>query len=152
MAHHAHHPNPEECHALQMQGLLQTADVERIPAKLGDQLPDDGLGGSIAATVHHDRLDVVIGVGRILEILESVDREGFYHLGIGNAFLHLFRTGLNAIQSVAEVGANRVGAVDKNFSPNLNRHHFQGGFVRLEGCGEEYDIGVTDGLLWGGDL
>ncbi len=32
---------------------------------------------------------------------------------------YTFRTGLNAAQSVPELGANRVGATDEPLSPNL---------------------------------
>ncbi len=93
-----------------------------MPPKLCDQLCNYLLGDGILSAVHHSRLDIVSRGGRILEVLKAIDREHLDNLGTRNECLHHLRTGLDVIQSMAEIGDNRVSAVNENVPLNLISH------------------------------
>src|SRR5215813_3945933 len=112
-----------------MERLLQTAYIEWIPAELRNQFAHGLLGCRILTTIHHYRFHVVAGVRRILEVLETVDCERLDYLGIRYEFLDHFRTGLDAIQSMTEVGADGIGAVDKNLALYLVSNSLERRFV-----------------------
>jgi len=137
---------------LQMKRLLKAPNIEWLPAQLLDQVTNGLLRGFVLSAVHHHRLDIVLRIIAVFEILEAVDGERFDHLRLWNKLLHHLRSGLNVVETVGEVWADGIGTIDKNLALEFSRNGPEGRLVCLKRDGEENDIGSPDCVSWRKDL
>ncbi len=95
------------------------------PTQLFDQVSDSCFFGGILTTIHHRRVDFVIRIGIVLDILVPMGVEGFHHPGLGEKFLEHFQGGLGAVQTVGKVGADWIGAINQDLALEFFCHGYE---------------------------